>query len=292
MAFRKAAKGISMGLLIGALIVSFACKAPAKFDVVSLDVVPSEVKAGEAVTITAKITNVGGSEGTYTAVLMVDGIEVERKDITLPAGTTKTVSFTLAKDTPGTYKVAIGELMSSLVIKKKLVAKEVELKYDDGTARDSLSFWAGGHIVVFSPPATPFTVKKVRIAGGLYGTGLEDRKFDVEILDKELKVLHSATYSYTKFPARVTSWVGMEIPDIKVTDKFFVHVYTVSPRFGLHIGADDSVANEHSDVTVRTGEGAVTILAQWPYSRDFWFGDKSKVNWMIRVVGTYLAPEK
>jgi hypothetical protein len=174
----------------------------------------------------------------------------------------------------------------------ELAADEEELKYDDGTARDYISAqvpYVGGHIVDFSPPATPFTINKVRIAGVLYGEGLEEKTFDLEIWDKNLNILHSATYPYTMFPEAAPTWVEFEVPDVEVTDKFYVHLYTDSPFPGLHIGADDSIPNEHSDVTIQKGSNS-KILDEWPYAPSLWFGDKNKVNWMIRVVGTAILP--
>jgi hypothetical protein len=82
------------------------------------------------------------------------------------------------------------------------------------------------------------------------------------------------------------------VPDIKVSDKFYVHVYTGTGRLqGIHLGADDSVVNKHSEMTVRTTEGVSVIRADWPYGAEYWFADKSKVNWMIRVIGTGMMPE-
>ncbi|MCX6009775.1 MAG: hypothetical protein NTW48_07075 [Chloroflexi bacterium] len=104
--------------------------------------------------------------------------------------------------------------------------------------------------------------------------------------------MYSATYPYTKFTVDATTWVEFEVPDIEVNDKFYAHIYTDSPWPGLHIGADDSVVNEHSDTTIRTAEGVASILARWPYTPTLWFGDKSKVNWIIRVVGTVMVPEE
>jgi hypothetical protein len=283
-------KYLVLALALTMLITLGACAKPAAFEVTSLNVTPTEVTTGETVSITVVVENTGGSEGTYSAVLTIDGATVETKEVVLAAEASKTVSFSLVKDTPGTYQVGIGGLTSSLTVEQKLVVKEVELKYDNGQAKESIP-WFGGNIVDFSPPATPFTIKRVRIAGGLYATGLEEKTFDLEIWGRDLKVLHSATYPYTKFPSGATAWVEFEVPDIEVADKFYVHIYTGSPSPGLHIGADDSVVNEHSDVTIRTAEGATFLLASWPYSPDYWFGDKSKVNWMIRVVGTYMTPE-
>jgi hypothetical protein len=287
---------LALALALLTLTAAGACAKPAAFEVTSLDITPPEATAGETAIVTAEVSNIGGSEGTYTAVLTVDGATVETKDVTLAPSATETVTFSLVKDTPGTYQVGIGGLTSSLTVQERLVVKEVELKYDDGAARDSISAdvpWLGGHIVEFSSPATPFTIKEVRIAGAISSsaTGLEGKTFDVEIWDKNLEVLYSATYPYTKFPVDATTWIEFEVPDIEVTDKFYAHIYTDSTWPGLHIGADDSVVNEHSDCTIRTAEGVTLILAQWPYMATLWFGDRSKVNWMIRVVGTAMMPE-
>jgi len=292
---------LSMLLLAVVLILPTACKAPAapaQFEVTSFNISPPEITAGETASITTQVKNTGGSEGVYITILTVDEADVEAKEVTIAPGASETVTFSLVKDTPGTYQVGIGGQTSSLTVKQKLVAKEFELKYDDGTARASISAdipWLGGHIVDFSPPGTPFTIKKVRIAGKLSSraSNIKGKTFDVEIWDKGQKVLYSATYPYTKFTVDAATWVEFEVPDIEVTDKFYAHIYTDSPWPGLHIGADDSVVNEHSDTTIRTAEGTAQILAQWPYyGYGNWFEDKSKVNWMIRVVGTVMVPEK
>lgn len=169
--------------------------------------------------------------------------------------------------------------------------KEVELKYDDGSGRDFLSSGTGyGYLIDFLPLATPFTVKKVKICGALYGEGWEGKSFTVAIWDKDYQLIHLETRPVTEFVVEAPTWVEVEMPEIEVTDKFYVHVFTDTCRLeGIHIGADDSVVNEHSDMTVKVDE-TFKILAQWPYWADLWFGDKSKVNWMIRVVGTAMLP--
>ena len=291
-------------LLVAVLISLLACKAPAEFELMSLEVTPPEVTSGDPVSVTAGVKNIGGSEGVYNATLTVEGVEAETKEVTVAPGDTETITFSLLKDEAGSYQVAIGDLSSAFVVKEKepiSVAKEIELKYDDGDARDCISASPPiltGHLVNFTPSSIPFTIKKVQVYGGIYGSGWEGKDFEVEIWGKDHKVLHGATYPVTKFPVAIefkveeSAWVDIEIPDIEVTDKFYVHVYTGTGRLqGIHVGADDSVVNEHSDVTVRTAGGTTRILAQWPYLRTLWFGDKSKVNWMIRVVGTVMVAE-
>jgi hypothetical protein len=170
------------------------------------------------------------------------------------------------------------------------VVKQVELKYDDGkpnqwaTARPPLAY---GYLIDFTPPSTPLTIKKVRILGMLVG-GTPKPTFDVEILDSEKKVINSTEQPISIFPTGLgnAEWVEIEIPDVQVNGKFYVHVYTATGHNeGIHIGWDDSVPNEHSSVSgVKSGE-VVTEAPQWPYG-DVRMSDPSKVNWMIRVVGT------
>ncbi len=80
---------------------------PASFIISNLAVVPGEVNASGEVTISALVTNIGNSEGTYTAVLKINGVEETRKDITLGAGQNGTVVFNIAKSTGGIYSVDI-----------------------------------------------------------------------------------------------------------------------------------------------------------------------------------------
>ena len=293
-------------LLFMALTISPACKAPeepsepttpARFEVMFLDITPPEVAAGETVSITAKVKNISSNKGTYTATLTVGGIALETKDITIDAGATKTVTFSLMKNKPGTYKVAVGELSSSLTVKLKekepvFITKEAELKYDDSRAEIVVAS-PGGYLVDFYPPSTQFTIKKVRICGMLYGSGREADTFDLEIWDEDRKILYNVTYPVTKFPTGYDVWVDFDIPDTETSDKFYVHIYRGGHIVvdGLCIGADDSVVNEHSNVTIRAADG-VAHISEWPFAPTMWIGDKSKVNWMIRVAGTYIVPEE
>jgi hypothetical protein len=288
---RNFLKYLALGLILLTFIAVGACAeaevttpppTPAEFEVTSLDITPSEATTGETVSITAVVENIGGSEGTYAATLTVDGATVETKQVTLSAGASETVTFSLMKDTPGTYQVGIGGLTSSLTVEPKLVAKEVELKYDDGRAD---SFQAigrspgNGYLIDFTPPAIPFTITKVKIYGNLYGTGYESLEFTVEIWDKEQETIYSASYPHTMFSLS-EGWVEIDIPEVAVSNTFYIHVFTQTPREGgINVGYDSSVENEHSDMTLN-------------WEIEWWGGgDKELVNWMIRVVGTYMAPE-
>jgi len=81
--------------------------APASFAISDLSITPSKVRPEEQVTISALVINTGGSEGIYTAALEINGAEEARKEVTLGAGKSETVTFTIMKETEGSYTVNI-----------------------------------------------------------------------------------------------------------------------------------------------------------------------------------------
>jgi len=246
-----------------------------------MNIKPMDAVAGETVSIIAVVENIGGSEGTYAAMLTMDGVLVEAKEVAITPGGSKIVTFSLVEEIPGTYEIAVGDLTSTLTVEEKLVAKELELKYDDGTTDWSQAIGGPGrgHIVQFSPPSTPFTITKVKIFGKLYGTGYENLTFDVQIWDSEQKEIHSASYPHTEFSLEPT-WVEIDTPDVTVSGDFYIHVVTNSPREGgISIHSDSSVVNEHSEVT-----------HNWEIVDWYLSSPKEEANWMIRVKGTAVLP--
>ena len=95
---------------------------PADFRVSNLAVTPSEVGVGEEVVVSVEVSNSGGSQGTYTATLEINGGAVETKDIVVAAGATETVSFQLTEDTPGMYTASLDGLTATLKVGVELIA--------------------------------------------------------------------------------------------------------------------------------------------------------------------------
>ena len=248
---------------------------PAEFEVVSLRVLPAEMTTGETATVEAKVKNTGDSEGVYTAVLTVAGAEVEKKEISVAAGATETVTFSLVVSEAGTYKIAIGDLSSSLTVVGKTPVT-YELKYDDGTSEGFCSCGGRrGYLVGFSPMVTPFSISEIRLFASLVGTGYEQTKPELEIWNKDSNVQHICEVPYTRFSLE-PSWVTAEIPSITVNDDFCVVFYTNSTsEGGAYIHFDSSVINKHSELVA---DGQITNWFHKP--------PKETTNWMIRVVGT------
>ncbi len=75
------------------------------------------VRTGEEALITVDVTNNGGQPGSYTAILIINGEERDRKEVALEPGQTGTVSFTITDNEPGTYDVVIGNLAGDFLSK-------------------------------------------------------------------------------------------------------------------------------------------------------------------------------
>jgi Tol biopolymer transport system component len=95
---------------------------PAEFQISNLTIRPSEVEAGTEVVVSLDVANTGGSEGTYTAILEINGDIEETKNITVAAGITETVSYQLTEDTPGMYAVSLDGLTATLKVGVELIA--------------------------------------------------------------------------------------------------------------------------------------------------------------------------
>lgn len=106
-------------LLVGLLIlVLFTNCARAEFEVSPITVAPSEVVAGETITVNTDVTNVGGAGGTYIATLIVDGSEISTKEMDVAAGATETLSLTCVVKTPGSHTLELNGLSTTVTALK------------------------------------------------------------------------------------------------------------------------------------------------------------------------------
>ena len=89
---------------------------PAAFIVSNLTVEPEQIAPGEVVIITVSIANTDGMEGSYTAILEVNGVREETQSISIAAGGTKRVDFTVSREEPGDYVVKVGALEGNFTV--------------------------------------------------------------------------------------------------------------------------------------------------------------------------------
>ena len=90
--------------------------APAVFSVSNLTVQPAEVEPNETVTIIVSVANTGGTEGSYSVVLKINGVKEEEKSVTVAAGSSEDVSFSVTREEAASYNVVVDGLSGSFTI--------------------------------------------------------------------------------------------------------------------------------------------------------------------------------
>ena len=90
---------------------------PAAIVVSDLTISPTEVNAGEVVTIGVQVANNGDLASSSNLTLKVNNVSVATKDISVASGATQTVEFTVTEDAGGTYNVDINGLTGTFTVK-------------------------------------------------------------------------------------------------------------------------------------------------------------------------------
>ncbi|MBI2869173.1 MAG: Ig-like domain-containing protein, partial [Chloroflexi bacterium] len=89
---------------------------PASFTVTNLTVNPASVNPDEAVTVSAVFANTGDVGGTYNAVLKINDVVEQSREISIGGGVSQQVVFTAVRSTPGTYQVDISGQAGSFTV--------------------------------------------------------------------------------------------------------------------------------------------------------------------------------
>lgn len=92
---------------------------PAAFTIADLVINPDEVKVGETVTISARVTNTGDLTGTYEVTLKINDTAVKTKEVEVAGGDSEKVSFRITGDTIRTYTVDVNGLSGSFVVREQ-----------------------------------------------------------------------------------------------------------------------------------------------------------------------------
>ncbi len=90
---------------------------PPDFRLSNLQILPAEVDVCESVVVTAKLTNAGGNQGSYTVELKIDGITNQAEKLTVSPGQICALCFKVSKGLPGTYQVTLGNLTGEFKVK-------------------------------------------------------------------------------------------------------------------------------------------------------------------------------
>ncbi|HIE17888.1 MAG TPA: hypothetical protein EYP71_06795 [Dehalococcoidia bacterium] len=107
-----------LAALLWALIVLTpitSTSAQADFKVSDLNISPQSAQEGDTITISANVTNTG-EKGTYAIQLIINGEIKETKELTLDAGASELVTFTITAGSPGDYFVELGNSSGSFSV--------------------------------------------------------------------------------------------------------------------------------------------------------------------------------
>ncbi len=97
-------------------VMGTATPPPAEFTITSLDLSSEQVKPGQEVIASVNVTNTGGSEGSYTLNLTINGEVEQTRTVTLAPQATETVAFNITKEEPGSYSISIGGLTGEFTV--------------------------------------------------------------------------------------------------------------------------------------------------------------------------------
>jgi len=90
--------------------------APAVFSLSNLTVQPVEIEAGKAVTIAITVANAGGTQGSYTVVLQINGVKEAEKSVTVAAGSSEIVTFSTTREMAGSYIVTVDGMSAGFTV--------------------------------------------------------------------------------------------------------------------------------------------------------------------------------
>ncbi len=133
-----------IGDLNGTFVITTAAAPPkpAEFLVGNLTIDPEVAEPGMSVSVTAKVTNVGETSGSYSVDFSVNGEVKGSKTVQLSGGETTSVAFTLTEAANGNYAVMIGNATGTLSVQNPSTIKLT------GMIVKPYEVWAGQTVTV------------------------------------------------------------------------------------------------------------------------------------------------
>jgi len=89
---------------------------PPSFTVSNFSIAPERVRQGQAVIVTATVTNTGEITGNHPLILRVKGMAEAQQEVTLGPNKTQDIEFQVVKDTPGFYPVSMENWTGKFVV--------------------------------------------------------------------------------------------------------------------------------------------------------------------------------
>ena len=269
-------------------------KKPAEFKLSSLTFAPSTIMVGDSATVTATVKNTGDLSGTYTAVVAIDGEEIDRKEVSVEPGESEEVSFEIPTTTACEYKVAVGELTGVAAVHGSYPSSIVYAE-EPSNSRWTRFLWGDfGHVVHFTPPPEGFRIQGLGIKCKLQvrdDAELDERQFTVRIFDSaKTQQLWSQDFPWRVLSGPFIRWYEMDVPDIRVDGDFFVEVVTHSDEskqkfavtgFGSYIGLCYKEPGKDPYIQPYVGRSGISHMV----GDTLGHVEPVDIEWFIRVEG-------
>lgn len=104
------------GTAVGTATGTDTSAGPADVSVTNVFVNTRSVDAGDQVTITAIVTNEGESEGPASVPLVVNGVAVTTREVTVSAGTSVRITFERQFQTAGEFQIGVGDQAAGEIV--------------------------------------------------------------------------------------------------------------------------------------------------------------------------------
>ncbi len=168
------------------VVVIFTRAKPAAFEVSNLIVEPAQAQPGQAIMIVATVTNTGESTGSYTAELKLDNNVIQSQSVSLVPEKSHMVSFTITKETVGTYTINLGGLAGQFTILQPAAFQLTDFLIlpTEATQGEPVSI-----------------VARVTNNGGSAGEYTAELKINDTVIDTQTVSLDAAAYKVVTFTA-------------------------------------------------------------------------------------------
>ena len=207
------------------------CSNPAEFSILDITIEPDVAAPGEQIEIIASVINTSSGEGSYNAVLSINGTEEESKSITLDAGESGDVSFIVSREEIGDYDVKIGWLSDSFSIAEPAAFSLSDLVIEPSSAAPgeqvavsasitNTGGCAGSHWVVLKINGNTEDTRNVTLGAGesgdiIFNVSMADTgDYDVAIedLSGSFEVFEPADFSISMVKVEPSIvWPGEEV---------------------------------------------------------------------------------
>jgi len=170
-------------------------------------------------------------------------------------------------------------LISLLCCQGLAADKTALLRYDDGVPEDGM--WidsSKGHGVLFTTPASNWTLSKVAISGMLNPDSDQDL-FVLEIWDENLNLLYNKADNPKSYFGDELAWAEIDVPDVTLSGNFFICIFEFS---SVYVGADLS----------NVSSGRSVVVSRNPNKIDSWdlSYPRNETDWSILALGHSAAP--